>query len=185
MVARSQSRRNPRIPAASGRTSPPQGRCEPIVNSLRHYERQLVSVCNVCGSDRNAIVAQPDRYGPARTAMCLNCGLFFLMDRLTDEGYSEFYKSGTCRRLVSAFTSAKQAIEEIQTDQVHYANGLIQALHGYLKFPRGARLLDVEGSAGQVALGSDWQEWGRSASDPRDWLRRKAYKLKRTLIRNL
>jgi hypothetical protein len=32
---------------------------------------------------------------------------------------------------------------------------------------------------------SDWQEWGRSASDPRDWLRRKAYKLKRTLIRNL
>jgi hypothetical protein len=32
---------------------------------------------------------------------------------------------------------------------------------------------------------SEWQEWGRSANDPRDWLRRKAYKLKRALIRNL
>jgi|KBSMisStandDraft_5_1062788.scaffolds.fasta_scaffold690219_2 hypothetical protein len=31
---------------------------------------------------------------------------------------------------------------------------------------------------------SEWQEWDRRASD-RDGLRRKAYKLKRTLIRNL
>jgi len=29
------------------------------------------------------------------------------------------------------------------------------------------------------------QEWGRSASDTKDWLRRKAYVLKRALIRNL
>jgi len=71
---------------------------------------------------------------------------------LERRGYSEFYKSGTYRRLVSAFTGAKQAIEEIQTDQVQYANGLIQALSGYLKFQPGARLLDVGGSAGQVAL---------------------------------
>jgi len=130
-----------------------RNRCEPIVNSLRDWKRQLASVCNVCGSERSAIVAQPDRYGcPSRTAMCLNCGLFFLVDRLSDEGYSEFYKSGTYRRLVSAFSGAKQAIEEIQTDQVQYANGLIQALSGYLKFQPGARLLDVGGSAGQVAL---------------------------------
>jgi hypothetical protein len=32
---------------------------------------------------------------------------------------------------------------------------------------------------------SEWQEWGRSASDTKDWLRRKAYVLKRALIRNL
>ncbi|HEY6990102.1 MAG TPA: class I SAM-dependent methyltransferase [Bryobacteraceae bacterium] len=130
-----------------------RNRCEPIVNGLRHAGRQFVSACNVCGSERNAIVAQPDRYGfPSRTAMCLNCGLFFLVDRLSDEGYSEFYKSGTYRRLVSAFSGAKQALEEIQSDQVHYAAGLIQSFSGYLKFRPGARLLDVGGSAGQVAL---------------------------------
>jgi SAM-dependent methyltransferase len=112
-----------------------------------------VAVCNVCGAEKNAIVAQPDRYGfPSRTAMCLNCGLFFLVDRLTDEGYAEFYKGGTYRRLVTAFSGAKQAIAEIQTDQVGYARGLIQSLSGYLRFRRGGRLLDIGGSAGKVAL---------------------------------
>jgi hypothetical protein len=32
---------------------------------------------------------------------------------------------------------------------------------------------------------SEWQEWGRSARDAKDWMRRKAYVLKRAVVRNL
>jgi hypothetical protein len=53
-------------------------RCEPIVNSLRDWKRQLASVCNVCGSERRAIVVQPDRYGcPSRTTIWPLDGQFF------------------------------------------------------------------------------------------------------------
>jgi SAM-dependent methyltransferase len=128
-------------------------RCRSIVDSLRDRKREFVAVCNVCGSERNAIVAQPDRYGfPSRTAMCLNCGLFYLMDRFSDESYLEFYKDGTYRRIASLFSGTKQGIGDIQADQVQYARELIRALGGYLRFEAGARLLDIGGSAGKVAL---------------------------------
>lgn len=128
-------------------------RCKPVVERLAKLERTFLPACNICGSDRSAIVSRPDRYGfPARTVMCLDCGLFYLQDRLSDAAYAEFY-AGSYRQLTSLFTGGEtQTIEDILADQRSYAQRLIQALEGRLNFAPGARLIDVGGSAGQVAL---------------------------------
>jgi SAM-dependent methyltransferase len=128
-------------------------RCEPTVTKLLGMERKSVPACNLCGSERRAIVAQTDRYGfPIRTAMCLECGLFYLAERFTDQGYGEFY-AGSYRQLTSEFRGTGRArIADLQADQIPYAQRLIRTLDGSINFKRGARLIDVGGSAGQVAL---------------------------------
>ncbi|MEO8592845.1 MAG: class I SAM-dependent methyltransferase [Candidatus Solibacter sp.] len=100
------------------------------------------------------MIAQIDRYGfPSRLAMCLECGLYYLADRFTDEGYAEFYSKGHYRTLSHAFSDgAGHDIAAIHADQLQYGRKLIQALDGYLRFRPGARLLDIGGSAGHVAL---------------------------------
>ena len=130
-----------------------RARCEPLVRDLLKMERKFVESCNLCGSERRALVAQPDRYGfPARTVMCLECGLYYLADRLTDDGYAEFY-ANHYRKLTSAFTGERQSdINDIHTDQVGYAKWLIRSLEGFLRLPPGARAIDVGGSGGQVAF---------------------------------
>jgi 2-polyprenyl-3-methyl-5-hydroxy-6-metoxy-1,4-benzoquinol methylase len=116
-------------------------------------ERKFVAACNFCGSERRAIVAQPDRYGfPVRTVMCLECGLYYLADRLTDDGYAKFY-ADNYRKLTSLFAGEPQSdINDIHADQVAYAKRLIHALSGFLNFRPGARAIDVGGSGGQVAF---------------------------------
>lgn len=128
-------------------------RCEPLIGSIVERLREFVPRCNVCQSGQNAIIAQYDRYGvPSRTAMCLTCGLFYQVDRLSEAESSRFYEGGDYRTLVSSFTGSQHGIEAIRADQIQYARGLIRALAGYLRFPAGARLLDVGGSAGHVAF---------------------------------
>ncbi len=83
--------------------------------------------------------------------MCLDCGLFYLMDRLTDEGYAEFYSAGHYRELTHAFNGG-QTLGEIQADQDQYANELVAALNGYVSTGANTRLLDIGGSAGRIAL---------------------------------
>jgi SAM-dependent methyltransferase len=130
-----------------------RARCEPIVSRLLKTGRKFIAACNLCGSERRAVVAQPDRYGfPIRTVMCLECGLYYLADRLTDDGYAAFY-ANDYRKITSLFTGDQRSdINDIHTDQVPYAKGLIRSLEGFVNFRPGARAIDVGGSGGQVAL---------------------------------
>jgi SAM-dependent methyltransferase len=128
-------------------------RCAPVVQSLAAIERQMVSRCNLCGSEQNAVIGYNDRYGlPIRTAMCTSCGLVYMMDRFTQEGYSEFYRDGAYRRITSAFAGSVATIEDLQADQAQYAKNLSRFLDGRLPARGNVRLLDVGGSSGEVAL---------------------------------
>lgn len=128
-----------------------RARCRPVVESLRHLRRESIALCNLCGSGRNAILAVCDRYGfSARTAMCLDCGLIYLADRLTPEGYTEFYARGAYRSISSGFNGADPKISGLQLDQLAYAAHAIASVEHYIP-PGPGRLLDVGGSTGIVA----------------------------------
>src|SRR5689334_13049226 len=102
-----------------------RGRCRSVVDSLTDSPRQFVASCNVCGSVNSCVLAYHDRYGmPIRTAMCTACGLVYLMDRLTQDGYSDFYRDGAYRKLTSAFAGSVATIEDLQADQGAYAQNL-------------------------------------------------------------
>ena len=127
-------------------------RCRPIVERLLKFERRVETDCNVCGSPAQAIISQQDRYGfPGRAAVCLHCGLVYNVDRFTPAGYSEFYKDGSYRELISQFKETEQTIERIHKAQINYAAGIIRTMTGFLPRQPGARLLDVGGSTGLVA----------------------------------
>ncbi len=129
-----------------------QRRCRSVVERILQFEREVVTVCNVCGSGRSAIIADHDRYGlPIRTAMCLDCGLIYVVDRLTAEGYAHFYGAGIYRALIARFKGKAQTIQQIRRAQIGYASRLAHTLQGYLPPADGARLLDVGGSTGLVA----------------------------------
>lgn len=128
-------------------------RCAPVSQALQGIPRQRVDRCNVCGSEQNAVIAYHDRYGlPIRTAMCTSCGLVYMMDRFTQDGYSEFYLHGDYRRITSAFAGSVATIEDLQADQAQYATNLSRFLDGRLPDRQNVRLLDVGGSSGEVAL---------------------------------
>jgi hypothetical protein len=94
-------------------------RCNAFVKELTGRVVDSQKCCNVCDAEQSAVFANVDRYGlPVRTAMCLGCGLVYLTDRLTADGYAEFYVSGTYRRLTSAFVGIQPNTETIQRDQV-------------------------------------------------------------------
>jgi SAM-dependent methyltransferase len=127
-------------------------RCRAAVERVGKLPREVVSCCNMCGSGRSAVVAATDRYGcKLRTAMCLDCGLLYVVDRLTREGYAEFYEKGIYRTLVGEFKGAPQSTARVRRAQVYYATTLATAMRGLLPAQRGALLLDVGGSAGVVA----------------------------------
>jgi SAM-dependent methyltransferase len=126
-------------------------RCHEAVDSLSDAPRQFVSRCNVCGSGNSCVLAYHDRYGiPIRTAMCTSCGLVYLMDRLTQDGYSDFYRDGAYRKLTSAFAGSVATIEDLKADQGAYAKNLMRFLDGRVPRERSPRVLDVGGSSGQV-----------------------------------
>ena len=83
--------------------------------------------------------------------MCLSCGLIYLADHLSAEGYREFYATGTYRGLTSGFVGVQPSIEAIQRDQVQYASQLVKALNGYVTRGGQGFLLDVGGSTGMIA----------------------------------
>src|SRR5947209_7954031 len=110
-----------------------RARCRPVVESLSTGERQFVPACNVCGSPNSCVIAYKDRYGmPLRTAMCMSCGLVYLMDRLTQQGYSDFYRDGAYRKLTSSFAGSVATMEDLQADQGAYAKNVMSFLEGRL-----------------------------------------------------
>jgi SAM-dependent methyltransferase len=127
-------------------------RCRPAVESVSDLERQFVSRCNLCGSTQSCVIAYHDRYGlPLRTAMCVGCGLIYLMDRFTQEGYADFYLDGAYRKLTSAFAGSVATIEDLQADQAAYARNVVRFLDSRVPERKGVRLLDIGGSSGEVA----------------------------------
>lgn len=127
-------------------------RCRPAVQSVSGAERQFVSRCNLCGSEHSCVIGYHDRYGlPLRTALCLGCGLIYLMDRFTQDGYAAFYLDGAYRKLTSAFAGSVATIEDLQADQAAYARNLVRFLDCRVPRRKGVRLLDIGGSSGEVA----------------------------------
>ena len=126
-------------------------RCEPEVDRLLRLPKDTVVACNLCGSARHVIVTGQDRYNlPFRNALCLDCGLFYLVDRFTAEAYSEFYSSGAYRTVSSQFNGVSHTIQQVQADQASYARSLVRMLAGFVPRSRSGQLLDVGGSAGIV-----------------------------------
>jgi SAM-dependent methyltransferase len=127
-------------------------RCRPVVEGLLGLEREMVSRCNVCGSNQSIVLSPCDRYGfPFRTALCPRCGLVYSLDRFTREGYQHFYSTGGYRSLITRFKGREQTIGRIQSSQVNYSANVIHAVQGYIPQSKGKRLLDVGGSTGWVA----------------------------------
>ena len=127
-------------------------RCAPAREKLLAFQRQHVPACNMCGSPKNIIIAQRDRYGlPLRTAMCVHCGLVYLVDRFSQAGYARFYYDGMYRDVSSSFLGTTHGIARIQANQAEYAYHLAATLEGYFSPSAGASLIDIGGSAGIVA----------------------------------
>jgi SAM-dependent methyltransferase len=127
-------------------------RCKPTLKKMTEFPTVFVDECNICGSKKKAIISEMDRYGfPARTAVCLHCGLIYIVDRFTVEGYTDFYHKGIYRELISKFKGKPHTIEQIKSAQVNYTGILIRSLEGLLPVSRNAKLLDVGGSTGLVA----------------------------------
>ncbi|HEX9639339.1 MAG TPA: methyltransferase domain-containing protein [Acidobacteriota bacterium] len=128
-------------------------RCRPIVERLQgRLKTGPISSCNICGCAARAILADQDRYGLAlRTAICLRCGLIYLMDRLSERDYQDFYLSGSYRALISSFKGRSQTLALLRGSQARYAERLAKAWQGLITLDRGSRLLDIGGSTGLVA----------------------------------
>jgi SAM-dependent methyltransferase len=126
-------------------------RCAAEAARLRKLPRDLVVSCNICSSPRHVLVAEDDRYGlPFRSALCLDCGLLYLVDRFTFSGYSEFYGSGSYRTVSCQFNGIAHTLSHVQADQVAYAKILTRVLSGFVPRRREGKLLDVGGSAGII-----------------------------------
>lgn len=126
-----------------------------ILDSAFDYEREpkmVITVCNLCGNDCFASVADVDRYGlPVRTVRCSNCGLVFLNPRMTEAAYSRFYRTGAYRMLLSKFYGRPITPRTIETEQAAYAKALIPTMTPLFGSRAGGTLLDVGGSTGVVA----------------------------------
>ena len=127
-------------------------RCAPLIEKLSKCARAPTDKCNVCGSPKAAILCTQDRYGfPGRTAMCLECGLIYNLDRLTAQGYADFYERGGYRQLIGKFKNTEQSLERVHASQASYAANLLRTFEGLIpQNPKGS-LLDIGGSTGLVA----------------------------------
>jgi SAM-dependent methyltransferase len=127
-------------------------RCRPELQELSGAPRESVACCNLCGSSNSCLLGLHDRYGlPLRTVVCVNCGLIYLADRFSPEGYASFYHDGAYRRITSAFAGSVATMRDLQADQAQYAANLVRFLEGRLPRQAPARLLDIGGSSGEVA----------------------------------
>jgi ubiquinone/menaquinone biosynthesis C-methylase UbiE len=139
-------------------------RCAALADQIVSRLREFVPRCNMCGCERSAVIAKKDRYRvPSRTAMCMECGLIYQLDRLDDTEADRFYASGEYRDLVSRFSGSSQEIKLIHADQIQYGRSVIAALAGHLQMPcSAAKILDIGGSAGYVAY--EFQEYFGAAA---------------------
>ena len=127
-------------------------RCSAEADRLLRLQRETILSCNICSSQSHVLVSANDRYGlPLRMALCLDCGLFYLVDRFSVPAYSEFYGSGAYRTISCQFNGVAHTIDRVQADQVDYARKLAELLSGFVPRSRSGKLLDVGGSAGIVA----------------------------------
>jgi SAM-dependent methyltransferase len=106
--------------------------------------------------DAMTVVAMKDRYGfPVRLAMCHQTGLFYLMDRLTSEGYDAFYRDGLYRQLTAAFNDEQDNgmnnVERQHAQATGNARAIARALSGQITLRAGAAVLDVGGSTGALS----------------------------------
>jgi 2-polyprenyl-3-methyl-5-hydroxy-6-metoxy-1,4-benzoquinol methylase len=121
-----------------------------IAYDYAEREKEVVSVCNLCGGTDFAELARRDRYGyDATLRMCRRCGLGFLSPRLTAAEYGRFYED-VYRPLVSAYHGRRIDAETVQVDQRGYASELVDWLGRHLPaLPQ--TVMDVGGSTGIVA----------------------------------
>ena len=110
-----------------------------------------IACCNLCGWQSWDIIAIEDRYGlPARSLMCMHCGLIQTSPRMSAESYAEFYATGAYRKIASAFYN-KSIEEEIPGVQSRYANALITYFGDSLEELSGGTMLDIGGSIGGIS----------------------------------
>ena len=127
-------------------------RCRPIVEQLAPMDRASVAACNVCDGQRQTVLASRDRYGvPVRTVLCLGCGLIYLGEPLTPEGYADFYATGNYREVTGRFSRRRRSMGQLRAGQVGYAERVFHFLEPLLAPAENARLLDVGASTGLVA----------------------------------
>lgn len=116
--------------------------CAPLMNDRGRQQ------CDCSGGFLQFFVGR-DRYGFVSTkAQCPHCGLAWLDDRPSAEWYSNFYASGTYRKLVSAY-HGRDVMATIHAEQKAYAEQLIKHLPEGDSF--GMVALDIGGSTGVVA----------------------------------
>lgn len=127
-----------------GLLDPRRKQVEPIrIRLMQQYRIQTASACHLCPDTALSIIkiiGTHDRYEfPVRIAMCNRTGVIFLLDRLTQVDYAEFYKNGDYRELLGAFwnwqTSEKIMREHLRSNALKKAEETIEALYGLVKFP--------------------------------------------------
>jgi 2-polyprenyl-3-methyl-5-hydroxy-6-metoxy-1,4-benzoquinol methylase len=116
-------------------------------------EKEYLSHCNVCGSEKLTQLTHTDRYGyNAGVTACSSCSTTFLNPRMTAERYTDFYIS-QYRPLVSAYHGRLIDAVTVQVDQKDYTKKLVDTLKPFIDKKNYKTLLDVGGSTGIVALG--------------------------------
>lgn len=128
-------------------------RCKQLVRKIQAFEFETMLKCNICGNAQSILLSDVDRYGlSVRSAMCSSCGLVYLVDRLTADGYKKFYEDGIYREFISLYKGKRQTSQEILNGQVSYAKKIVSSLKGFLSQTSGEQLLlDIGGSTGLVS----------------------------------
>lgn len=101
--------------------------------------------CPLCGQE-NASILRTDRYGYAVPYAVCACGMEYLTEQLTREGYDRLYRGGY-RQLVQAFNGRAAGI---RTTVESAAPLLTFARQTYGPALRGWRVIDVGGSTGVI-----------------------------------
>ena len=126
--------------------------CIPVLTEVNKLEFVSSFVCNICDSSEIVVLSDLDRYGlKIRSGLCKNCGLVFLIDRLTKSGYWEFYSTGLYRKLVSAYNEKEVTNEGIYNMQKYFARNLIYVFDESFADHKDGRMLDIGGSSGNIA----------------------------------
>jgi SAM-dependent methyltransferase len=113
--------------------------------------KETVRTCPVCGDTSHCLIECLDRYGlDLCPAMCQRCGMIYARERMTAEGYGEFY-SKWYRPLVSAYSGREVDAEYIDKSSSIYAGVVADAGATFLSSPYRRTLLDVGGSTGCFA----------------------------------
>src|SRR5690606_33179124 len=118
-----------------------RARSQPFITEyLAHQTFDERKECNICDSQDILIISQTDRYGaPIRAAQCNRCGLVFLVDRLTSQGYSEFYEK-IYRPLISVYLDSNVTPQSMLAEQEDYAKGILTSFKN-IAFTEGGTLL--------------------------------------------